>query len=135
MDNNEANIPQVLDSTRRKFATRTNYAEPVLHTSRFFRHPTIELTCRCFIFLTTKHLTPELSGRAFNASSIQVSRMKAALFALRSNELLDGGDRLSVPLDYPQPSAEHVARYQQCKEEGVIPKRRNIVELYRCNDA
>jgi hypothetical protein len=36
-----------------------------------------------------RHLTPELTGRAFNVSSIQVSRMKATLFALRLNELLD----------------------------------------------
>jgi hypothetical protein len=35
--------------------------------------------------------TPELTGRAFNETSIQVLRMKAALFALRPNELSGGG--------------------------------------------
>jgi len=33
-------------------------------------------------------LTLELTGRAHNAATTQVSRMRAALFALRSNDLL-----------------------------------------------
>ena len=38
-----------------------------------------------------------LTGRAFNVSSIQVWRMKALLFALRLNELLDAGQPLYTP--------------------------------------
>jgi hypothetical protein len=36
-----------------------------------------------------KSLTPELTGRGDTETIIQASRMKAALFALRLNELLD----------------------------------------------
>jgi hypothetical protein len=36
-------------------------------------------------------LTPELTGRADNLITTQVLRMKAALFAVGLNELLDGG--------------------------------------------
>jgi hypothetical protein len=43
---------------------------------------------RAVIYIKPR-LTLELTGRAFNVSSIQVLRMKAALFALRLNELLD----------------------------------------------
>ncbi|MBA3766173.1 MAG: hypothetical protein H0W99_04135 [Acidobacteria bacterium] len=38
-------------------------------------------------------LTPELTGRTFNESSIQVSRMKGKLTPLRLNELLSGDGR------------------------------------------
>lgn len=40
------------------------------------------------MFQIGKGITVELTGRGHNETNIQVSRMKAALFALRSNDLL-----------------------------------------------
>ena len=42
-----------------------------------------------FSLLSESRLTPELTGRTFNKSSVEVLRMKAAPLRVRSNELLD----------------------------------------------
>ena len=52
--------------------------------------------CRLIPFLSGV-LTPELTGREDNLETIQALRMKAALFALRFNELFGGCEKGKHP--------------------------------------